>query len=46
MQFLEMLEAEIKKQKKLDLLMARKKELTTELTEVSKLLRQLIYKKR
>lgn len=46
MKFLEMLEAEIKKQKKVDLLMARKKELTDELGEVSKMLRQLIYKKR
>lgn len=46
MKFLEMLEAEIKKQKKVDMLMTRKRQLSDELGEVNKLLRQLIYKKR
>lgn len=46
MKFLEMLEAEIKKQKKVDILMARKSHVSAELNEINKMLRQLIYKKK
>ena len=46
MKFLEMLEGEIKKQKKVDMLMSIKKQKLAELREIDTLLRQLIYKKR
>jgi hypothetical protein len=46
MRFLEMLEAEIKKQKKVDMLMALKKQRVAELDEINGMLRKLIYKKR
>lgn len=46
MKFLEMLEGEIKKQKKLDYLMQMKKEKLAELKEIDRTLRYLIYKKK
>lgn len=46
MKFLEMLEAQIKKQKKVDFLMERKKQVSSELKEINKLLRELIYKRK
>lgn len=44
MKYLEMLEGEIKKQKKVDTLMAMKKEKLSELKEIDRALRSLIYK--
>jgi hypothetical protein len=46
MKFLEMLEGEIKRQKKVDMLMVMKKEKLAELKEIDEALRKLIYKKR
>lgn len=46
MKFLEMLEGEIKRQKKVDMLMVMKKEKLAELKEIDLLLRQLIYRKK
>jgi hypothetical protein len=46
MKFLEMLEGEIKRQKKVDMLMVMKKQKLAELKEIDEALRKLIYKKR
>lgn len=46
MKFLEMLEGEIKRQKKVDMLMSMKKQKLAELKEIDSALRQLIYRKR
>lgn len=46
MKFLEMLEGEIKRQKKVDMLMVMKKEKLAELKEIDEALRQLIYRKK
>lgn len=46
MKFLEMLEGEIKRQKKVDMLMVMKKQKLAELKEIDIALRKLIYKKR
>jgi hypothetical protein len=46
MKFLEMLEGEIKRQKKVDMLMVMKKEKLAELKEIDEALRKLVYKKR
>lgn len=46
MKFLEMLEGEINRRKKVDMLMSMKKQKLAELKEIDEALRKLIYKKR
>lgn len=46
MKFLEMLEGEINRRKKVDMLMSMKKQKLAELKEIDTALRQLIYRKK